>query len=271
VLPSGSLNVILANGDGAFEFENILPGTYILQASSDSRTSTPDMKRLFGRRILTVGNEDVEDVLIQLGEPAQITGKVTVEGRITWISPVHVLLIPVDGAHNTFSIPVRSDGAFQLSGIVPDVYRVKVAGLPENAYLKSVRFSGQGATSLLDLTAGGGQIEILVSSEAAEVIGVVRNGKGQAALGALVQIWNDENIVRSVTASQDGSFQILGLAPGEYSLLAWEELVPDLSLDPSFRKRFQRWTTLVSLREATRTSVLMIGVAREVITAEAAQ
>jgi len=272
VSPVGSMNVTMANNsDGEFGFENILPGTYILQASSDSRTSTPSMKRLFGRRILTVGNEDIEDVVIQLGEPAQITGKVIIEGRIAWTAPVQVLLIPVDGGHNTSSIPVRIDGTFQLPGIVPDVYRVKVAGLPEKAYLKSVRFTGQGPTRSLDLTTGGGQIEILVSSEAAEVSGIVRNGKGEAAFGAVVQIWNDENIVRSVTASQDGSFHILGLAPGDYSLLAWEQVVPDLSLDPSFRRRLQRWTTLVSLREASRTSVMMIGVAREVIAAEAAQ
>lgn len=270
--PADNLNVILANSAGEFEFERVLPGTYIIEASLDSRASTPVRKRLFGRRMLTVGNGNVEDFLIQLGEPAQITGKFTVEGRLTWTSPVQVLLIPVDGTHNTSAIAVRNDGAFQLSGIVPDVYRVKVAGLPDKSYVKTIHFSGQTANAgLVDLTAGDGSIEILVSSEAAELSGVVRNGRGETALGAVVQIWNDANIVRSVTANQDGSFHIAGLAPGEYSLIAWEEVVPELSQDPNFRRRFQPWTTLVSVREASMTNLTMIGVPRELSAAEASQ
>jgi len=90
-------------------------------------------------------------------------------------------------------------------------------------------------------------------------------------LGAVVQIWNDANIVRSVTANQDGSFHIAGLAPGEYSLIAWEEVVPELSQDPNFRRRFQPWTTLVSVREASMTNLTMIGVPRELSAAEASQ
>ena len=152
------------------------------------------------------------------------------------------------------------------------MHRVKVAGLPDKSYVKTIHFSGQTANAgLVDLTAGDGSIEILVSSEAAELSGVVRNGRGETALGAVVQIWNDANIVRSVTANQDGSFHIAGLAPGEYSLIAWEEVVPELSQDPNFRRRFQPWTTLVSVREASMTNLTMIGVPRELSAAEASQ
>jgi hypothetical protein len=92
------------------------------------------------------------------------------------------------GTYRSNSAEANLDGSFRTRGLVPESYRVEVAALPDGSYVKSTNFDGQDITGKdLDLTAGnGGELLFLVSPNAADVTGIVRNqnGDGQQRDGA---------------------------------------------------------------------------------------
>jgi hypothetical protein len=267
---SANIIVALVQRDGAFEFEGILPGIYTLQATSNPGSGAMS-KRFFGRSIVTVRNGDSEDVRIYLGQGLEVRGRVMAAGSaIPWASTPYVFLTAINGAGRDVTTRLQNDGAFRFSDVAPDVYRVKLAGLPDTAYVKAVNVSGRIVHGgLIDLTNAGAEMQILVSPDAAELTGIVHNNAGHAAAGALVQIWNSEDEApRSVTANADGSFRVGGLAPSEYSVLAWEEAHPDTVEDPAVRQRFQRWIASVSLQQRSTAAKTVTAVSRDALAAE---
>ncbi len=106
------------------------------------------------------------------------------------------------------------------------MFQVNVNGLPENTYVKAIRFGGEDLKDKkLDLTSGlDGELEILLSPNAADVTGIVRDADGAAVPGVRVQIsGKDTTVAKAVTTDQSGSFHLTGLAPGEYKAFAWED------------------------------------------------
>jgi hypothetical protein len=44
---------------------------------------------------------------------------------------------------------------------------------------------------------------------------------------------------RTELSDQDGRFIMSGVRPGEYDVIAWEEIAPYAWMDPDFRSRYQ--------------------------------
>ena len=114
----------------------------------------------------------------------------------------------------------NADGTFQLKAVAPSKYFIQV-GLPQGAYVKSMRFGGQDVTRApLDLTAGGGgSLEVVLSPKAGDVTGTVQNEKGEPVQGVPVTLWpkipdqsNSTNGIKSTNTDQNGSFKISGCA-----------------------------------------------------------
>jgi hypothetical protein len=91
-----------------------------------------------------------------------------------------------------------------MQGITPGVVRVSVFTLPENTYVKSINFGGKGVNGKdLDLTASaGGEMQILLAPNGAEVTGTVRNANGKGLPSVIVQIC-DKNRRRPGSSFRD--------------------------------------------------------------------
>ena len=108
----------------------------------------------------------------------------------------------------------------------------------------------------LDLTGGGGTLEIVLSPKAAEITGTTTPD-------ALVTLWpkiadpgSPTRGSRSAHADQDGKFTLSGLAPGDYYAAAWEDGEPGLMQSPEFVRQFEAdGAASVSLEEGGRKSV----------------
>lgn len=243
--------------DGVFEFHHIPPGRYLIEGGVATE--------LVGRTDVNVGDGDTESVLVQLRRGAEIIGSVKPPARLI------IELVEAEGL-GFYSRPIQStgDGSFQIRGIGPYVYRVYIDRLPPSSYVKSIRFEGQDVTKgTLDLSSGtGGQLEILLSPTAADVTGVVRNSTREV----MVQIWRQgDDIAKTANTDQSGNFKFSGLAPGDYRIVAWEDIDPGLAQDPAFRARFDSQATTVKLRDNSHETTEVKLIAKDAIEAEAAK
>jgi hypothetical protein len=292
--------------EGAFEFSYVLPGSYFIQPqpggvrSSDGSGPLP----MLGRLAVTVGNEDIDNLVMTLGPGVEISGQFTLDG----VGPLNAearakLASATNGSGSTtpggagrqlalqllaaegisFNAPNsqnKDDGSFVMKSISPERYRMTPIGLPEGCYVKQIRYGGQDVTrSLLDLTAGsGGQIEIVLSPNAAQISGTVRNEKGEVAKDIAVTVWQPvdgqpgvQEFFRSLRTDQNGSFKVTSLPPGDYRVIAWEQVEPGMANDSDFRSKFESKATAVKLQENSRETVEPKLLPSDVIEAEAAK
>jgi hypothetical protein len=131
--------------------------------------------------------------------------------------------------------------------VPPGRFRLNaVSGLPQDFYTAEVR---QNASSVFDegfdvTDRNPGPLEIIVSSGAGVVDGVVSNGASKPYSGAVVALVPDsrrfENRALFATAASDasGHFVFRGVAPGEYQLYAWETTPPNAYQNANFIRRF---------------------------------
>jgi hypothetical protein len=264
-----------SRGDGTFELRNLLPGVYVISASSNN-TAEPGK----AREEVTITDSDITGVKLALAQGAAMAGIIKLEGAGPL--PVHpmIVLTGVDGTEGFSNTQPKDDGTFELHGIAPAKYAAMVYGLPDGVYVKSVRVGGQDVThSTIDFTSGvSGTLDILLSPRAAEVLGTVRNKDGGALPGGQVTLWprklRPENVWSGPAQSatdQNGDFRIAGLAPGEYYAIAWEEIELGLTYELDFLKRFESQATTVTLEEGSHQTAQPKLISREAAAAEAAK
>jgi len=299
----GRNNAMVREKDGGFEFSNVAPGTYLIQ-SQNVRINGENSAPLVARHEVTVGDHNIEDLVVALSPMLELSGTIKIEGG-DWNAgvqqaqqrsaaangtaapgtpgssrpqPTVQLMvsqggIAFNGAPNAHA---SDDGTFQVKNVAPEKYRVSVFGIPDGTYVKSIRFAGQDvARSDLDLTSGsGGQIEVLISPNAADLSGVVRDSNGASMAGVMITMWNPANEFeppKGAGADQNGAFKIRNVAPGDYKLIAWEDLEPGLAQNPDFRKRFDTQAISVSLKDNSHESVEVKVTPKDVIDAEVAK
>lgn len=257
-----------------------------------------------GRMEVSVSDADVTGVVLQLTGGAEIAGSIRMEdGDLKdWLQPPQSSqqqgpagLPPLPGP-GTKSVrlgstegisvsapnaPFNADGTFLLKGVAPSKYFITVGGLPQGSFVKSMRFGGQDVTRApLDLTSGGGgSLEVVLSSKAADVSGVVLNDKNEPVQGVPVTLWpkvpdrsNANNGIKSANTDQNGNFKVSGLAPGDYYVAAWDD-IPEAGLaqNPDFLAHFAGDDTAVKLAESAHQNASVKLVTRERIVAEAAK
>jgi hypothetical protein len=125
-------------------------------------------------------------------------------------------------------------------------YFIGVSLLAGN-YVKSVRFGGADITRKpLDFAGGSAELDILVAKGTGQLSGTVANGRAEPVQGATVSLWpvtpdlsKPNRGVLSATSSQNGTFALTNTPPGEYYLVAFEELPePGIGQYPDFVERF---------------------------------
>jgi hypothetical protein len=271
--PNGNITTQI-QPDGSFDFEGLLPGVYIVSAS----TSPSSM----ARKMVTVGDADVVDLVLQLGPGAEITGTLSVDGNAPQPQQPqqqqrpYVNLNPTDGPGGVGSGDPQApnDGTFAIHHIPPAVYRVQVQALPPGTYVKSIRFGGQDVLKApLDLTSGsGGEMNVVLSPNAGDIGGMVRGADG-APQRALVTLWTPglpaegvTDFTRSIYTGLDGQFKVSGLPPGEYRIAAWEPLVDQaVALAPDFRVMFESTAASVTLDENQHANIEAALIGRDAI------
>ena len=131
-----------------------------------------------------------------------------------------------------FNPTPAADGSFTVDSIPPGNFRVLLQQMPPDGYMKSMRM---GSTDVLNdglriSSTTDTLLEIVIGANAGRIEGSVVDARGAPLSNRTVVLVPDvrlrqrNDLYRDVSSDITGSFQMQGLAPGDYKLFAWENV-----------------------------------------------
>ena len=127
---------------------------------------------------------------------------------------------------------VLEDRTFSIRNVMEGAYRLRMVFRLGNLYLKSARVQGEDALDQAFEIRNGEKIagaEIVLSANGGELTGTVKQDEnGEGVAGATILLFSTDpsrqgprsRWTRTTQSDQQGTFQLRGLAPGEYLVCA---------------------------------------------------
>lgn len=271
--PAGPLDMkrSVAYGDGQGQFTSIPPGSYILTATLQQPAGSST--RRMGTSIpIEVRNSDV-DVSLTLAPAIDITGRVIVQGLRSG-SPDHhpiVSVVPLGNLRaqgiNDFA-DFHGNDTFDLGDVVEGDYSLLIEDIAKDQYLKSVRF---GSTDVLAEgfhvdSRGSGTLEIVLGADGGALSGTAVDTGRQPAANVSVTLVPDEShrnrddLYKTVSTDASGRFSLQAIAPGVYTVFAWEDVDPANLYDADFVRSFQAQGRTVHVSESSNESITLVAI-----------
>lgn len=275
-------NNVEVQKDGTFQIDGVVPGSYTLMVVSNAAGR---FEQVASEKV-EVGKTDISDLTVAASPVGRATvkGRVRIEGTSSVdISNMMVFLRPDSddgsgiftrfGRRGRGAGGVEADGTFEFEDVTDGNYRVEVSGRSGmgwssdigGLYLKSATVGKIDARDDgFPITEGRapGQLEIVLSTAAAQIEGVVLDDQKKPVAGIRVvaapeeKRRNIEGWYRSDTTDQNGRFLIKAVRPGSYTVLALDSLNNMYeSNDPELIKKFEDQGVNVSLKENDRKAV----------------
>jgi hypothetical protein len=264
-LPTNNYN----SSTGTFEIRDLLPGAYIVRALVQDPAPTAAAGRdgpqppatSSGLVAVSVGDSDVENVVVTVIPAGTIAGRIRVDGqqqsvtpdrlRLQLISrsPVSPALASTNIARSTFTAAAASDFTFKFANISVGDYRLTVQGQGAVAagarpgsnaiYIKEARFDGTDVLNgpLRISGTASGTLDILLGIGGGQVSGTLTDRRSQPVPVTQVILVPDRyrdrpELYRVVNTDENGHFNLVGVTPGDYKLFSWDGLEPNAWFDP---------------------------------------
>ena len=284
---SGEIGLMIMGGatgrttkDGTFTIASVAPGDYTLNVRTVRIiTSDGGDTMMFRATIggaegpesetgslpITVGGEDLANVVIVTSKGATASGRITFEGG----TPPPATGIRINAMPTEMDGPMmaggggataKEDGSFQLRGLAGRRL-VRVGNLPPGWILKSVRLNGDDVTDGgVDFKAGQdvSGLEIVASNKQTDISGGVTASNGSPIKDYTVvvfaddpQLWNlpMTRWVSGTRPDQEGRFRIRNMPPGTYNIIAVDYVEAGAWGDPELLERLKARARRVTLSE----------------------
>ena len=274
MLQSKDFNLVL-NGaemhkDGTFEIRDVSPGSYTIFATVDN-VAVPMM----AKQAVQVSSANVEGLRLSPQPGGAIRGRVRIEANLNVgaarvdASQMFLLLRSADGDEDWLGASasvegassvahVNADGTFDWKNLPAGHYFVEIseASAIPDWFLKSVSSNGRDvADDGFSVTGGITALDLVVSANGAFAAGVVVDQKSEVIPDAVVvaipeaRFRNHPDRYRKAITDQRGRFSLTGLPPGEYTLLAWENIDGEAYYNPDFLRNYEAQGKVVHLNE----------------------
>ncbi len=259
--------------DGRFEVRGIAPGSYSVIATLGSESHP-----LTAREDVSVIAGDIDGVRLTPSPSFTLSGHLRVEGKAnTNISRFAVNLRPAKTSDNSSLFMVQDvfgtnaavdqRGNFEWTGVTPGEYNVQIFGGDHASgyFLKSAKIGsfdvGTGFTA-----SGPASLELLVSYNGGSIEGAVSeketdsDGDHPAANTTVVAVPEEkyrglpDRFSASLT-DQHGHFTLSALAPGTYTVFAWQDIDESVYRDPDFLKSQEANGASVQVEESSRRQI----------------
>jgi protocatechuate 3,4-dioxygenase beta subunit len=229
--------------EGSFEFRNVPPGEYVIQATTGRQTLGAEGE--FAAQYVVVNGTDVDGLVLRTSSGSSMSGRVTFEGDKP-PRPHEIGLRPVAvdpdlnprldddgpfGAGAAGFADVYDDWTFEIDGI-SGFRRLRLINAPAGWALKGIYQNGVDVT---DQTFALGKpdqsirdLQVVLTNQVTEIAGTVADANGGPARDCLVMAFPTDREARSYPSrfldhsacQRDGSFVIRRLPPGEYLIAA---------------------------------------------------
>jgi hypothetical protein len=236
--------------DGRFEFPNVAPGEYVIQASKGKIRADTEGESVV--QFVTMNGSDVTGLMLRMVRGSTLKGRLTFEGQPypELYSALNLQAVPVDmdrtpqNFGGPASAQIQPNGTFEMGGASgPRVLRLTDA--PRGWMLQAVRLNGRDVTdtplpfgtadqSIADL-------DVVLTDRVSDVTGRAVDARGRNVPGATVvvfstdrQQWGETSRFLSVSGQteRDGAFTVGKLPPGDYYAAAITALSPGEWRDP---------------------------------------
>lgn len=245
---------------GKFRIEDVLPGDYVVLA----RWRIGSI-RWEAWAPLTVTHENVAGVVLEPYPGWTIGGDLKIEGVPKEGYRYLITAVPVDSPLGQTSTSLPGSGDFVLKGIFPGQYRieVEVRGAPDD-YLKAATFGSQDVRTqllMVGMHEPKAMLHLTVSQNGAVIQGTVMNAAGEPARDAKValvpedQLRGADGLFRTAVTSGQGRYQIAGVAPGEYRVVAMRIGVGKPWLEQELLKKGMESGISVAVKEGEKKTV----------------
>jgi uncharacterized protein (DUF2141 family) len=286
----GSLILLMSNSGrpqqqplgegGKFEFPSLEPGTYIAQVVELSeRAQQGGPKMMTVPTPIVVSGSDLIDLVLQPSAQGTVSGKFRGESsdNVDWkqitVSLVHVAEAGENPAENGLlslfqrggSAAVKEDGTFEINDVAPGNYQVAVYTPSEKYrdwYLKSLLFAGREVADTGFAAIGETSLEVVINAKGASIEGKVTDTTGKAAADVFVVTLPSSGKLARPDSYQTGktdatgSFFLRGLNPGEFAVVALENLQGD-TRSADFYQKYGSQGANVSLAEGEKKTVTL--------------
>ena len=230
--------------DGTFSIRNVPPGKYIAALRSDGPPSPAA-----ALQPIVVAGEDLVIALLP-SKNARLGGAVTFESSRTappsTFEAFRVTAQPLGPTLPGFSQPAKvlEKGQFTLADLLPGEYVIQAVGAP-GWTMKAVYLDGRDVTDQpVEVRSGenASGLNIVFTDRISALGGVVRQEGDTPASGITVVVFpQDEKLwrpqtrrIRAARADQNGTYRLANLPPGDYLVVATEDVEQGEWFDPAF-------------------------------------
>ena len=224
-----------------------------------------------GHTHIEIRDKDLSDVTITVSPGVTLRGEMiftgpgaaTVHPETSRIQLQTLGTLPPQVANAIGAVAVDEMGKFQIANLSEGRFRMNVL-TPPGAYVASIQ---QGGTNVYDdgfnidkLNADVPiRIEINLAGETVE--GNVQTAQKKDAANAMVVLVpplnrrNNPALYKTATTDDKGHFTIRGVAPGLYTALAWESVLPGAYQNVEFLDKYQSRGRAINVQAGIRTEI----------------
>jgi hypothetical protein len=247
--------------DGTFDARGITPGQYCLAVErGGGRLATAEAQ---------VNVNDADRNGIALAAPARVNlqGAIQMDPSQADRPPkLAVMLADLDTPGLLLGVgQVQGNGTFFMRNVQAGPADLSVEGQPPGDYLESFRFAERNSPGRFEVPRTGGTLTLVIGTDAGQLTGKVQDQDGNPGDHMLVTLAPKgalaarTDLIRTAPTGDDGSFQMMGVAPGDYNVFAWETLDANAARAPDFLKLFAARASTVSVPSAGAASVQLTG------------
>jgi hypothetical protein len=255
----------MTRADGSFQIGGVTAGSYSVMVMPREFNNAANAE--FGQARVTVGTDNLENVLIVTSRGATLRGSIVTEDQ---------QLLPVRPQQvNVFARPVEPEVMMPMGGgpaRVNDDWTFELAGLAERRIIgANVAESGDWLVKAvyhngIDITDAGleftpGQdldgVQIVFTNRRTEVTGLITDDRGKPSLDATVIAFSQDarrwtsasRYVRTARSTQDGRYTLRGLPPDDYFIAIVRDVEQGQWQDPEYLETLRDSALRISIAE----------------------
>jgi hypothetical protein len=249
---------------GIFEFPHVPPGEHFLFVVAPSVGGPTGVAKE-----TVMVSSDVDNIVLTARPGYPVKGKVSLDdgkplGELLSVFRMQVGLIPASETVVNVGQPasVKADGSFTLENVSPGEYRVAMASLPVNDYIKKARL---GETDLLEMngsiqSGSSESLEIVIGRNGGQIIGTLVDKNSKPVANTQVFLIPDRHrdwreLFKGRTTDQAGKFTIQGIPPGDYKIFAWEDIQPFGFTDLEVLRQYEAQAKPVKIAEQSKETI----------------
>ena len=256
--------------DGAFKLRNIAPGEYIVEATG----TAGDRGNESASMPLTVLGPDIDGLILRADAGGLVAGRVVTDsGDALPASTARVVTQSATFVRSSTAVPpvedglAGPDGRFIRRGPTGPAF-VRIGGLPAGWALKRVQIGEREVTDVpIDIRAGLTlpDVTVVITKRLGGIGGTVTDAQGRPADGPVVLFpadaakWHEAvGSLRSARPDQAGKYRFDTVRPGDYLIIAVEQMESWQVNDPEVLAALRDRATKVTIADEPATLDLKV-------------